>query len=171
MNRRGTKAYLEDLFRKLRERIPGVVLRTSLITGLPYEDDAAFTELCEFLKEFRLERVGAFVFSPQEGTAAAKMEYPPREVAEQRAAYIENLQASIMDEYSLGLIGETLEVLCEGYSEENGLYFGRSFADSPDIDGCVWFTSDKEVEIGSFVPVFIGEMQDGDPVGAAIWGN
>ena len=171
MNRRGTKAYLETLFRKLRERIPGVVLRTSLITGLPYEDDAAFTELCEFLKEFRLERVGAFVFSPQEGTAAAKMEYPPREIAEQRAAYIENLQASIMDEYSLGLIGETLEVLCEGYSEENGLYYGRSFADSPDIDGCVWFTSEKDVEIGSFVPVFIGEMQDGDPVGAAVWGN
>ena len=168
MNRRGTKAYLEALFRKLRERIPGVVLRTSLITGLPYEDEAAFTELCEFLKAFRLERVGAFVFSPQEGTAAAKMEYPPREIAEQRAAYIENLQASIMDEYSLGLIGQTLEVLCEGYSEETGLYYGRSFADSPDIDGRVWFTGDDSVEIGSFVNVFIGEMDDGDPVGSLV---
>ena len=99
------------------------------------------------------------------------MEYPPREIAEQRAACIENLQATIMDEFTLGLIGETLEVLCEGYSAETELYFGRSFADSPDIDGRVWFTSDRDVAPGTFVPVFIGEMQDGDPIGAAVWGN
>jgi len=74
-----------------------------------------------------------------------------------------------MDEYTLSLIGEKLEVLCEGYSEDDGLYYGRSFADSPDIDGRVWFTSDREVEIGSFVSVFIGEMDNGDPVGAAVW--
>lgn len=169
MNRRGTKEYIEDLFRKLRERIPGVVIRTSLITGLPYEDEEAFTELCEFLKEFRLERVGAFVFSPQEGTAAARMEYPPREVAEQRAASIENLQAGIMDEFSLSWIGETVEVICEGYSDELELYYGRSYADSPDIDGHVFFTSERNVETGTFVNVFIGELMDGDPVGAAIW--
>lgn len=168
MNRRGTKAYLEDLFRKLRERIPGVVLRTSLIAGLPYEGEEEFTELCEFLKEFRLERVGAFVFSPEEGTAAAKMDYPPKEVAERRAEYIETLQACIMEDYSEGLIGETLEVLCEGCDAERGLFYGRSFADSPDIDGKVWFTAEKPVEPGSFVNVFIGSVEDGDPVGALI---
>lgn len=168
MNRRGTKEYITSLFRKIRERIPGVVLRTSLIAGLPYEGEEEFTELCEFLKEFRLERAGAFVFSPQEGTLAAKMDYPPTEVAEQRAAYIENLQAGIMDAYNDGLIGETLEVLCEGYDPESGLYFGRSFADSPDIDGKVWFTAEKTVTIGTFVQVFVGEITDGDPVGAMI---
>ena len=82
MNRRGDKAFLEGMFRKLRERIPGVVLRTSLITGLPGEGEAEFEELCQFLREFRLERVGTFVFSPQEGTLAATMEYPPQEVAQ-----------------------------------------------------------------------------------------
>lgn len=169
MNRRGTKAYLTELFHKLRERIPGLVLRTSLIAGLPYEDEAAFTELCEFLKEFRFERAGAFAFSPQDGTAAAKMEYPDHEVAVYRAQTIAQLQAGIMDAYNDSLIGETLEVLCEGYVEEENLYFGRSYADSPDIDGRVWFTSERHVEPGTFVPIFIGEVADGDLVGAAVW--
>lgn len=169
MNRRGTKAELTALFRKLRERIPGVVIRTSLIAGLPYEDEAAFAELCEFLKEMRLERAGAFVFSPQEGTAAAKMPYPPTEIAQQRAEHIAALQAQIMDAYNDGLIGETLEVLCEGYDAELQLYYGRSFADSPDIDGRVLFTSERPAVTGEFYPVFIGDIQDGDPVGAAVW--
>ena len=130
--------------------------------------EAEFTELCEFLKEFRLERVGAFVFSPEEGTAAAKMEYAPREVAERRAEYIETLQAGIMEDYRQSLIGETLEVLCEGCDAEHGLFFGRSFADSPDIDGKVWFTAEKPVEPGTFVNVFVGSVEDGDPVGALI---
>lgn len=168
MNRRGTKEELITLFQKLRERIPGVVIRTSLIAGLPYEDDAAFTELCEFLKEMRLERVGAFVFSPQDGTAAAKMDYPPRETAQRRAELIEELQARIMDDYNEALIGETLEVLCEGYDAASGLYYGRSFADSPDIDGRVWFTSEANIEIGTFCSVFIGEIMDGDPVGGVV---
>ena len=168
MNRRGTKEVITELFRKLRERVPGIVIRTSLIAGLPYEDDDAFTELCEFLKEMKLERVGAFVFSPQDGTAAAKMEYPPREVAQRRAELLEELQARIMDAYNDALIGETLEVLCEGFDPESGLYYGRSFADSPDIDGKVWFTSENGAKIGEFYRVFVGEIADGDPVGAAI---
>jgi len=168
MNRRGTKAYLVELFRKLRERIPGVVLRTSLIAGLPYEDEAAFEELCEFLQETRLERVGAFVFSPEEGTAAAKMEYPPQEVAQHRAELIEQLQQEIMQDWSENLVGEVLEVLCEGFEEETGLYFGRSFADSPDIDGHVWFTAEKGPQPGEFCKVFIGEVREGDPIGAMV---
>lgn len=166
MNRRGTKAYLEALLRKIRAKIPGVVLRTSLIAGLPGEGEAEFTELCEFLKEFRLERVGAFVFSPEEGTAAAKMEYPPREVAEHRAQLLESMQQTIMEDFSRSLIGKTVDVLCEG--QENGLYYGRSYADSPDIDGRVWFTSEQEIAYGQFVRVFIGDVEDGDPVGAAV---
>lgn len=100
MNRRGNKQYLSDLFRKMRERIPGLVLRTSLICGLPGEGEEEFEELCQWLKEFRLERVGAFVFSPEEGTPAAEMEYPDEEVARRRADLIEELQSRIMDDYN-----------------------------------------------------------------------
>ena len=169
MNLRGTKEEITALFRKIRARVPGAVIRTSLIAGLPYEDEAAFTELCEFLKEMRLERAGAFVFSPQEGTAAEKMDYPPREVAQRRAELIEGLQAEIMDAYNESLLGTAIEVLCEGYDAAQQLYFGRSAADSPDIDGRVWFTSERKVDNGTFCRVFAGEIMDGDPVGAAIW--
>ncbi len=168
MNRRGTKEELIALFRKLRERIPGVVLRTSLIAGLPYEDDAAFAELCDFLKEFKLQRVGAFVFSPEDGTPAAKMDYPPQEIAQRRAELIEELQAGIMQEYGESLIGSCIEVLCEGFDEDSGLWYGRSFGDSPDIDGTVWFSAEKEPGIGSFLQVFIGQVENGDLVGAAL---
>ena len=165
MNRRGDKAFLEDLFRKLRREIPGLVLRTSLITGLPGEGEAEFEELCDFLREFKLERVGAFSFSPQDGTPAAMMEYPPNEVAVQRAEYLAELQSRIMDEYNETMLGKTLEVLCEGWDEEEEAYFGRSYADSPDIDGKVWFAADRTVKVGEFVNVVITDVYDGELIG------
>ena len=115
MNRRGDKAFITALFEKLRARIPGLVLRTSLIAGLPGEGEAEFEELCTWLRQMKLERVGAFAFSPEEGTVAAMMEYPPTEVAQARAEKIAEIQSRIMDEYYEGLMGKTLEVLCEGY--------------------------------------------------------
>ena len=165
MNRRGDKAFLEDLFRKLRREIPGLVLRTSLITGLPGEGEAEFEELCDFLREFKLERVGAFSFSPQDGTPAAMMEYPPNEVAVQRAEYLAELQSRIMDAYNETMLGKTLEVLCEGWDEEEEAYFGRSYADSPDIDGKVWFAADRTVKVGKFVNVVITDVYDGELIG------
>ena len=165
MNRRGDKAFLEGMFRKLRERIPGVVLRTSLITGLPGEGEAEFEELCQFLREFRLERVGTFVFSPQEGTLAATMEYPPQEVAQQRAERLAEIQSRIMDEYNETLLGTSMEILCEGYDPEEDAYFGRSYADSPDIDGKVWFAADRTVHVGEFVNVVITDVYDGELIG------
>ena len=168
MNRHTDGAYIRKLVTHLRERVPGAVFRTSLITGLPGEGEAEFEELCEFLREFRLERAGAFVFSPEEGTAAAKMDYPPREDAERRAEVLTELQAGVMEEFSESLVGETLEVLCEGFDEETGLWYGRSYADSPDIDGRVFFTSETRRTPGEFVRVFIGDTEDGDPVGAAV---
>ena len=165
MNRRGDKAFLEDLFRKLRREIPGLVLRTSLITGLPGEGEAEFEELCDFLREFKLERVGAFSFSPQDGTPAAMMEYPPNEVAVQRAEYLAELQSRIMDEYNETMLGKTLEVLCEGWDEEEEAYYGRSYADSPDIDGKVWFAADRTVKVGEFVNVVITDVYDGELIG------
>ena len=134
MNRRGTGDEIRALFKTLRERVPGLVLRTSLIAGLPGEGEAEFEELCAFLREAKIERVGVFPFSPEEGTPAAKMEHVDFEEAQRRADLIMELQAPIMDEFCASFIGKTLDVLCEGYDEESGLFYGRSYADSPEIE-------------------------------------
>lgn len=165
MNRRGDHAYLDQLFTKLRQRIPGLVLRTSLIAGLPGEGEEEFDELCAFLRKHKLERVGAFVFSPEEGTAATRMEYPPTEVAQQRAEFLAELESRVIDEYHDGRMGTKELVLCEGYSEEDEAYFGRSYAESPDIDGKIWFTSETPVAAGQFVTVELEDVVDGEPVG------
>ncbi|MBQ2893297.1 MAG: 30S ribosomal protein S12 methylthiotransferase RimO [Oscillospiraceae bacterium] len=168
MNRRGDRAFLEALFQKLRERIPGLVLRTSVITGLPGEGEAEFAELCEFLKEQRLERVGAFPFSPEEGTPAAQMEYPDLDTAVARAEMVQAIQSRIMDEYSEGLIGTRMEILVDGYDQEFGQYFGRTYADSPEIDGRVWIASDEALVEGSFVTVEIDGLIEGDLSGFVV---
>ena len=162
MNRRGDRDYLTELFAKLRKKIPGIILRTSVITGLPGEGEEEFEELCEFLKELKLERVGAFPFSPEEGTPAAQMEYPDSEVAQQRAQLIEAVQSRIMDDYNAAMIGKTVTVLVDGYEEEYQQFFGRTFADSPEIDGRVWIASDEALVEGTFVNVCIDGLVDGD---------
>ncbi len=165
MNRRGDGDFLRQLFAKLRSRIPGLVIRTSLITGLPGEGEEEFQELCAFLRELRLERVGAFAFSPQEGTPAFDMEYPDNEVAQKRAELIEMLQSSIMDDYNAAMIGRTLDVLVDGFDEEMEQFYGRTFADSPDIDGRVWIASQEPVREGDFLQVVIDGCVDGDLTG------
>ncbi len=142
MNRRGTGDEIRELFAKLRKRIPGVVLRTSLIAGLPGEGEAEFEELCEFLREAKIERAGVFPFSPEEGTPAAKMPHVDYDEAQRRADLIMDIQASVMDEFASGLIGKTLEVLCLDYDEDEKMWLGRSCYDSPDIDGLVFFEGD-----------------------------
>ena len=168
MNRRGTKAYLQELFDKIRAAVPDSVIRTSLIAGLPGEDDGAFNELCDFLKRNRLERVGAFVFSPEEGTPAAEMERPEEETARERAQIIEQLQARVMDDWCLSMLDREIEVLCEGYDEQENLYYGRSRWDSPDIDSKVWFESVIDVPEGSFVTVALEQVRDGELMGTCI---
>lgn len=142
MNRRGTGDDIRKLFKELRERIPGVVLRTSLISGLPGEGDAEFEELCSFLREAKIERAGVFPFSPEEGTPAAKMPHVDAEEAQRRADLIMEIQAGVMDEFNASLIGKTLEVLCLDYDEDTQMWVGRSCYDSPDIDGLVFFDGD-----------------------------
>ena len=168
MNRRGDNAMLRQLFSKLRSRVPGIVIRTSIITGLPGEGEEEFTELCEFLKELRLERVGAFPFSPEEGTPAAEMEHPDSTVAQARAEMVETIQSGIMDDYHASMIGKTLEVLVDGYDEEYTQYFGRTFADSPEIDGRVWIACDEDLSEGTFVNVTIDGLIDGDLSGYVV---
>ncbi len=142
MNRRGTGDDIRKLFKELRERIPGVVLRTSLISGLPGEGDAEFEELCSFLREAKIERAGVFPFSPEEGTPAAKMPHVDAEEAQRRADLIMEIQAGVMDEFNASLIGKALEVLCLDYDEYSQMWVGRSCYDSPDIDGLVFFDGD-----------------------------
>ncbi len=162
MNRRGDGQFLRELFAKLRQRIPGLILRTSVITGLPGEGEDEFTELCEFLKQMRLERVGAFPFSPEEGTPAAEMEFVDAQVAQERAQMVEAIQSRIMDDYNAAMIGNTLDVLVDGYDEEFEQFYGRTYADSPDIDGRVWIASDEALTEGSFVKVCIDGLVEGD---------
>ena len=165
MNRRGDGEFLRDLFKKLRERIPGLVLRTSVITGLPGEGEEEFAELCEFLKEQQLERVGAFPFSPEEGTPAFDMEHPDEQTAQARAQMVENIQSRIMDEYNAAIIGQTLDVLVDGFDEEFEQFYGRTYADSPEIDGRVWIATEEAIAEGDFVRVQIDSLIDGDLAG------
>ena len=166
MNRRSTKAEIIALLQKLRERLPGLVLRTSLICGLPGETEEEFEELCDFLRESDIERAGIFQFSPEEGTPAAVM---PNQVdpdtAKRRVELLVELQSRVMDAWNESRLGETLEVLCEGFDPEMGCYAGRSYADSPDVDGKVFFTAAGLVPAGSFVNVRITGTSDGDLTG------
>lgn len=167
MNRRGTGAEIRTLLKKLRERIPGAVIRTSLIVGLPGEGEQEFEELCAFLRETRLERAGVFVFSPEEGTPAAEMTDRCDETeAKRRQELVMEIQAEIMDAWSQSFLGKTVRVLCEGYDEEVGLQFGRSYADSPDIDGIVFFSGDCQA--GTFAEVEITEIADGEWFGTQV---
>lgn len=168
MNRRGNGEFLRELFDTLRSRIPGLVIRTSIITGLPGEGEEEFEELCAFLREQRLPRVGAFAFSPEEGTEAAKMEYPDHEVAVRRAELLEMIQSEIMDEYNAAMIGKTMEVLVEAYDEENEQYYGRTYGDSPEIDGRVWLACEEPLTEGTFVTVYIDGCVDGDLAGYVV---
>ena len=166
MNRRSTKAEIIALLKKLRERLPGLVLRTSLICGLPGETEEEFEELCDFLRESGIERAGIFQFSPEEGAPAAVMpDQVDPDTAKRRVELLVELQSRVMDAWNESRLGETLEVLCEGFDQEMGCYAGRSYADSPDVDGKVFFTAAGLVPAGTFVNVRITGTSDGDLTG------
>ena len=168
MNRRDTKAALLELMEKLRTRIPGLVLRTSLITGLPGEGEAEFEELCQFLRDVKIERAGVFPFSPEEGTRAAQMEHVDTEEAKRRAELAVDVQSDIIDDYNESLLGEEREILCEGFDSQTQMFFGRSYAESPDIDGRIWFTAEEEPAPGTFVTVRFTGTMDGELTGEAV---
>ena len=166
MNRHCTGDEIRALLQKLRARIPGLVLRTSLITGLPGESEAEFEQLCVWLREARLERVGVFPFSPEEGTPAARMtDRCEPEEAQRRADLILELQAGIMDDYNAACIGRDMTVLCE-HTTKSGMCSGRTYADSPEIDGTVYFTGTAKP--GDMVTVHISGCDDGDLAGEQI---
>ncbi|MET0016132.1 30S ribosomal protein S12 methylthiotransferase RimO [Oscillibacter sp.] len=164
MNRRDTKAELTELLGKLRERIPSLVLRTSIIAGLPLEDSAAFEELCEFLRETKIERAGVFPFSPEDGTLAAKMDHVDAEETRRRAELLVDVQSDVIDGYNESVLGTVREVLCEGFDSQTQLYYGRSFSESPDIDGRIWFQADQ-VQPGTFINIRLTGTMDGELTG------
>lgn len=167
MRRRGTGSEIRSLFQELRKRIPGLVLRTSVITGLPGEGEAEFTELCNFLRESKIERAGVFPYSPEEGTAAYHMERPDTETAQRRAEMISDIQSRIMDDFNESRVDTVTRVLCEGFDRETNLYIGRSFAESPDVDGVIYF-SGQDLIPGKFYDVILRGELFGDMAGECV---
>jgi len=168
MNRRDSKKSLLNMVEKLRAKIPGLVLRTSLIAGLPGEGEEEFEELCEFLREVQIERAGVFPFSPEEGTRAAQMEHVDYEEAQRRAELAVDVQSDIIDAYNESVLGEEREVLCEGFDGQAQMFFGRTYAESPEIDGRVYFTADEAVVPGTFVTVRFTDTLDGELTGEMV---
>lgn len=170
MNRRGDRASLTALIARMREKVPGLVLRTTLITGFPGETEEDFTELSEFVQEIRFDRLGCFAYSQEEDTPAALLpDQKDEEVKNRRAEIIMEQQMEIMQEKGEAMIGKTVTVLTEGFDRYAECFFGRTAADSPDIDGKVFFTAEgNKPRFGQFVKVRIEDCMDCDLTGQRI---
>ncbi len=169
MNRRGSKESLTNLIKKLREKMPNITLRTTFIVGFPGETEEEFSELCEFVKETRFDKMGCFAYSAEEDTKAATMENQiEEEVKLHRAEILTDLQMRIMQDLGENKIGETLEVLVEGFDRYAECMFGRSSMDAPDIDGKVFFMAEEKPVMGTFVKVRIDEAMDADLTGEIV---
>ena len=157
MNRYDTKEEVSSLLAKLRDRIPGIVIRTTFIVGFPGETDEDFKELKEFVEQQRFENAGVFAYSQEEGTVAGAMPNQiPDEIKQNRYHELMALQAQISEEMHQDTEGMTLEVLVEGIEEDgSGLHYGRSYREAPDIDGLIFIENPGELAPGDFVKVNI----------------
>jgi len=170
MNRRGSSDDIKVLFSQLREKIPGVVLRTSLITGLPGEGESEFNELREFLIEAKIERVGVFAYSPEDGTPAAQMERTSKDIAEERATRLLELQSEIMHKWSESRVGSVITVLVEGIESEDShmiRYLARSYAESPEVDGYIVVETNEPLS-NVFLDVRIIGIENGSLIGEPV---
>ncbi|MCI5946947.1 MAG: 30S ribosomal protein S12 methylthiotransferase RimO [Oscillospiraceae bacterium] len=167
MNREGNEEYLRALMTKIREKVPNVTIRTTLITGFPSETEEQFNQLADFVKDMRFDRLGCFPYSQEEGTKAAEMpDQLDEETKQRRADVIMEQQQIIMAQNNEKMIGKTIEVVTEGFDRYGECYFGRSAADAPDIDGKIFFRSpERKLTSGSFVKVNITETLDYDLIG------
>ena len=170
MNRNGDRKSLTELFKKLRKKIPGVILRTTFICGFPGETEEEFNELAEFIKEIRFERMGCFTYSKEEDTPAAEMDNQiDEEIKLKRQEILMREQMSIMEENSRNMVGKVITVLFEGYDDEYGLYYGRGVADSPDVDGRVYFGAKKDIpKNGDFLNIRIDDFDNCDLIGEIV---
>ncbi len=170
MNRKGTKQDLENTLSRIREIIPDITLRTTLITGFPGETEEEFCELCEFVKKWRFDRLGCFAYSAEEDTPAA--EFPDQVDGQTRIDRSENImneQMTIAAEKNREKVGKVVEVLIEGYDNFIRCYYGRSTADAPEIDGKIFFITDSPKVIGDYVKVQINDSIEYDLLGEEIY--
>ncbi len=168
MNRHGDRASLTELLNKLRTKIPDVVIRTTLIAGFPTETEEEFDELAEFAKEIAFERLGCFAYSTEEDTPAAELSQVEPEERKYRASAIMEQQQYTMDEYTRSRLDSEIEVLVEGFDRYAECYFGRSYAEAPEVDPCVFFTAERKVNPGEFVRVRVTDTLDCDLIGDMI---
>lgn len=169
MNRRSTKAQLLDVIRRLREAIPGITLRTTLIAGFPGETEEQFEELCQFVKDVQFDRLGCFAYSAEENTVAAGMDGQlDQETKDRRAELVMQIQTGIMAQKQAEKVGKTLRVLCDGIDEESGLYLCRTAGDAPEVDGCVCVNSLEPLYPGEFYDVLIQDSDLYDLYGAVV---
>ena len=169
MNRHGDRQELTALMKKIRDRVPGIVLRTTLIAGFPGETPEEFEELCKFVNDIRFERLGCFAYSQEEGTPAGRMKNQIEEEEKiRRAELIMEQQMFIMNDYNEAQVGNVLTAVVEGYDRYAKAFFGRTAMDAPDIDGKIFFTSPKPLSIGQYVGVRVDEVLDYDLMGEAV---
>lgn len=169
MNRWGDEEKLENLFNHIREKIPNVILRTTLITGFPDETEEQFNKLAEFVQRIRFDRLGCFPFSPEEGTKAAEFENQIEpETASHRAEIIMEQQLEVSYDNNKKFMDCELEAVVEGFDRFAECFFGRTAMDAPDIDGKVFFMSEKPLAIGDYVKIKITDTLDYDLIGEVI---
>lgn len=169
MNRRGDRQFLTELMKRIRNKVPDIVIRTTLITGFPGETQEQFEELAEFVKDMRFDRLGCFAYSQEEGTAAADFDDQlDEEIKTHRADIIMEQQQLISEEKNSEKMDGIFEAVVEGFDKWAECYFGRTAGDAPDIDGKIFFTSDEKLEIGQYVTVKITDTLDYDLIGEVI---
>ena len=169
MNRGGNRKQIETVIEKLRREIPDMVIRTTVIVGFPGETDEQFSELLDFVKTARLNRLGAFAYSREEGTPAFDMpDQIAPEIKQQRYETLMEAQAQISFEHQQTVIGQTRDVLCEGFDPEKELFIGRDFSNGFDVDGKVFFVSRTPVAAGDFIKIKITDADEYDLFGEAV---
>ena len=169
MNRRDSEESIREIISKLRNRIPGIYLRTTVMTGFPGETDEDFDKLLAFVKETRFERLGAFVYSREEGTPAYDLsDQVPEKLKRKRYELIMREQRKIHAAINKATVGKTLRVINEGYDQVAESYYGRSFADAPDIDGKIYYSSPRRLRDGEFVNVLVQDVIDYDLTGKVV---
>ena len=169
MHRRGDRESLTALLRRIKEKMPNVIFRSTFITGFPGETEEQFEELAEFAKEINFQRLGCFAYSQEEGTPAAKMSGQlDEETKQRRADIIMEHQQSVMADYCESLIDTEVEVLVEGFDRIAECWYGRSYADAPEVDGCVFFTAEEKPAVGDFIKVKITDYMGVDPFGEKV---
>lgn len=169
MNRKSSESSIKALMKKLRKEIPGVVLRTTLIAGFPGESKKDFAKLCEFVKDTNFERLGCFAYSAEEGTPAATFDGQlDEDVKKHRAEVIMDQQYLSAEKFNKKMVGKEIEVVVEGFDKYATCYFGRSYADAPDIDPKVFFSAKKGLSTGDFVKVHIDDYMEYDLLGTMV---